>query len=98
MSAVAELKIHAVAPQARRLVGNDRYAGLILTGAAVIGITFGGLGTWSTLAPISAAAIAPGALVVDSNRKSVQHLEGGIIREIAVRDGDRVEAGQVLVR
>jgi HlyD family type I secretion membrane fusion protein len=67
-------------------------------GWAVIGILFGGFGTWASLAPLSSAAIAPGTVVVDSNRKSVQHLEGGVIREILVRDGDLVEAGQVLVR
>ena len=51
-----------------------------------------------SVAPLSSAAIAPGTVVVDSNRKSVQHLEGGVIREILVRDGDPVEAGQVLLR
>lgn len=67
-------------------------------GWIVIGITFGGLGTWAAVAPLSSAAIAPGTVVVDSNRKSVQHLEGGVIREILVRDGDLVEVGQVLLR
>jgi HlyD family type I secretion membrane fusion protein len=67
-------------------------------GWIVIGITFGGFGTWAAVAPLSSAAIAPGTVVVDSNRKSVQHLEGGVIREILVRDGDSVEASQVLLR
>jgi HlyD family type I secretion membrane fusion protein len=67
-------------------------------GWIVIGITFGGFGTWAAVAPLSSAAIAPGTVVVDSNRKSVQHLEGGVIREILVRDGDLVDAGQVLLR
>lgn len=70
----------------------------LVVGWAVIGILFGGFGTWAGLAPLSSAAIAPGTVVVDSNRKSVQHLEGGVIREILVRDGDLVEAGQVLLR
>jgi HlyD family type I secretion membrane fusion protein len=70
----------------------------LVVGWAVIGILFGGFGTWGALAPLSSAAIAPGTVVVDSNRKSVQHLEGGVIREILVRDGDLVEAGQVLLR
>jgi HlyD family type I secretion membrane fusion protein len=70
----------------------------LAVGWAVIGILFGGFGTWASLAPLSSAAIAPGTVVVDSNRKSVQHLEGGVIREILVRDGDLVEAGQVLLR
>ncbi|MGH6913769.1 MAG: HlyD family type I secretion periplasmic adaptor subunit, partial [Geminicoccales bacterium] len=70
----------------------------IAVGWVVIGISFGGFGTWAALAPLSSATIAPGTVVVDSNRKSVQHLEGGVIREILVRDGDLVEAGQVLLR
>lgn len=70
----------------------------IAFGWIVIGILFGGFGTWAGVAPLSSAAIAPGTVVVDSNRKSVQHLEGGVIREILVRDGDLVEAGQILLR
>ena len=70
----------------------------ITFGLIVIAVAFGGFGGWAGLAPLSSAAIAPGTVVVDSSRKSVQHLEGGVIREILVRDGDLVEAGEVLVR
>lgn len=70
----------------------------IAFGWTIIGLVFGGFGTWASLAPLSSAAIAPGTVVVDSNRKSVQHLEGGVIREILIQDGDKVEAGQVLLR
>lgn len=70
----------------------------IAFGWTIIGVVFGGFGTWASLAPLSSAAIAPGTVVVDSNRKSVQHLEGGVIREILVQDGDKVEAGEVLLR
>ena len=65
---------------------------------SIIALVFGGFGSWASLAPLSSAAIAPGTVVVDSSRKSVQHLEGGVIQEILVRDGDVVEAGQVLLR
>ena len=58
----------------------------------------GGFGAWSALAPLAEAAIAPGVVKVEGSRRTVQHLEGGIVREILVRDGSRVEAGQVLVR
>ena len=71
---------------------------VLLCGWVVIATVFGGFGTWAAFAPLSSAAIAPGVVVVDSNRKSVQHLEGGVIREILVRDGDVVEQGQVLLR
>jgi HlyD family type I secretion membrane fusion protein len=70
----------------------------IVFGWTIIGLVFGGFGTWASLAPLSSAAIAPGTVVVDSSRKSLQHLEGGVIREILVRDGDVVEAGQALLR
>jgi HlyD family type I secretion membrane fusion protein len=72
--------------------------GSIAFGWTIIAIVFGGFGTWASLAPLSSAAIAPGTVVVDSSRKSLQHLEGGVIREILVRDGDVVEAGEILLR
>ncbi len=70
----------------------------ILAGFSVIALFFGGLGTWSALAPLESAAMALGAVSVDTNRKTIQHLEGGIVREILVRDGDVVAAGQPLIR
>ena len=59
---------------------------------------FGGFCAWASLAPLSSAAVAPGIVTADTNRKTVQHLDGGVIGEILVRDGDHVEAGQVLMR
>jgi HlyD family type I secretion membrane fusion protein len=61
-------------------------------------VFFVGFGGWAATAPIESAAIAPGTVSVESNRKTIQHLEGGIVREILVRDGDAVTAGQVLMR
>jgi HlyD family type I secretion membrane fusion protein len=52
---------------------------------------------WMALAPIGGAAIAPGVVKVDMNRKTVQHQEGGIVGDILVRDGDKVQAGQPLI-
>jgi HlyD family type I secretion membrane fusion protein len=74
------------------------YRGTILTGWMVILVSFGGLATWSAVAPLSTAAIASGTVVVDSFRKSVQHLQGGIIQDILVRDGQHVKIGDVLLR
>lgn len=65
-------------------------------GLGIVLTVFGGLGLWAALAPLSSAAVAPGTIVVDSYRKSVQHLEGGIVQALHVRDGDKVEKGQVL--
>jgi HlyD family type I secretion membrane fusion protein len=72
--------------------------GLILTGALIIALFFGGLGAWAARAPLASAALAPGLVAVESNRKTVQHLEGGIISALLVRNGDRVRQGQVLLR
>lgn len=71
---------------------------VIIAGLIIILAFFGGLGVWAATATISAAVIAHGEVKVDTNRKTVQHLEGGIVREILVRDGDRVRRGQVLIR
>jgi HlyD family type I secretion membrane fusion protein len=66
-------------------------------GLAVIAVTVLGLGGWAAFAQLSGAVIAPGFVKIDLNRKVVQHQEGGIVREIHVRDGDRVKQGQPLM-
>jgi len=58
---------------------------------------FGFFGAWSVFAPLGSAALAPGTITVEGYRKTVQHLEGGIVKAIHVRDGDTVEKGQVLL-
>ena len=72
--------------------------GLIQYGYFVIGLFLSGLIAWGSLAPIESAVVAPGILQVDSIRKTVQHLSGGIVEEILVREGDQVVTGDVLVR
>ncbi|WP_417668686.1 HlyD family type I secretion periplasmic adaptor subunit [Roseibium sp.] len=61
-------------------------------------IVFGGLGGWSAIAEISGAVVTSGTIVVESNIKQVQHREGGIVREIRVKDGDTVSAGDLVIR
>ncbi len=70
-----------------------------LVRAALFVIVFflGGAAAWAAWAPISGAVVAAGIVKVDTNRKSVQHLEGGIIQEIRVKEGEQVEAGQPLI-
>jgi HlyD family secretion protein len=58
----------------------------------------GGLGGWAVVTELAGAVVATGAVVVDSNVKKVQHPTGGVVGEIMVRDGDRVRAGEVVVR
>ena len=61
-------------------------------------LVFGVFGLWSVIARLDSAAIASGRVVVDSNRKTIDHLEGGIVQEILVQDGMIVDKGQPLVR
>ena len=70
----------------------------IIVGCAVVAFLAVGLGGWASTAEISGALIAPGSLVVDSNVKKVQHPTGGVVGELRVRDGDRVKAGDILIR
>jgi HlyD family secretion protein len=70
----------------------------VMLGVAVVCIGFGGFLLWGLLSSLDRAAIADGTVVVDSNKKSVQHLEGGIVKQLLVRDGDQVKAGDVLLR
>jgi HlyD family secretion protein len=69
------------------LAGNILLAGYVM-----------GFGVWSAFAPLESAAVAPGVLEAETSRKTLQHLEGGIVREILVTDGDLVKAGQPLIR
>ena len=68
-----------------------------LFGYAVIVLTFGGLGGWAATARIDSATVAPGVVTLEGSRKVVQHLEGGIVSRIHVREADAVRAGQILV-
>jgi HlyD family secretion protein len=67
-------------------------------GYALIAFTFVVLGGWSAVAKLDSAVTAPGTVAEGTGRKSVQHLEGGLIKEILVHEGDHVTAGQVLFR
>ncbi len=70
---------------------------IVRAGLLVIAIGTASLGAWAAFAPLSGAVIAPGFVKVDLNRKVVQHQEGGTVRAIRVRDGDRVQQGQELL-
>jgi multidrug efflux pump subunit AcrA (membrane-fusion protein) len=69
----------------------------IRLGLLVLALAFGGAGLMLGRVPLASAVVAPGVVKVADNRKSVQHLEGGIVKEIRVRNGDRVAAGQTLI-
>jgi HlyD family secretion protein len=73
----------------RKLVGAGRLVILVF----IMGFVF-----WAALAPLQSAIMSAGTIVVESHVKTIQHLEGGIVRDILVHDGQNVRAGQLLVR
>src|SRR6478609_10303366 len=82
----------AVAPALHSI---QRYmvVGIIMT--AFVTFVIGG---WAATSELSGAVIGQGVVVVDSNVKKVQHVTGGIVRELRVRDGDRVNTGDIVIR
>src|ERR1700704_4367303 len=70
----------------------------IFTGLALLVVGLGCFGVWAGVAPLHGAVVASGTFVATGQNKLVQHFEGGIIRERLVKEGDPVEADQVLVR
>jgi HlyD family type I secretion membrane fusion protein len=63
----------------------------------VILVAFGGFGGWAAVARLRSAAVAPAVIAVESSRKTVQHPDGGIVRRLLVREGDTVQANQLLI-
>lgn len=59
---------------------------------------FGGFVAWAMLAPLDEGVVAPGTVTIDTKRKAVQHLSGGIVREVLVREGQVVKEGEVLIK
>lgn len=76
---------------------NFGIAGRVLASFLIIGLLVVGLGGWVAVAELSGAVISHGTVVVDGRAKKVQHIEGGIVAAIHVRNGDHVRQGQVLV-
>lgn len=68
-----------------------------LIGWAIIMLFFGGFGAWAAIAPLNGAVVANGVVKVEGNRKSVQHPDGGSVKQLNVKDGDHVGVGDVLV-
>lgn len=76
---------------------DDSARGPIRAGLLVMALFFLGLGGWAAFAPLNSAAVANAVVKVEGNRKSVQHLEGGIVKEMRVKEGDKVAADQILI-
>lgn len=88
----------AIDDTANKVVKAWSARGPILLGIIALVALIGGFGTWATVTRIASAIVAPGAIEVEQNRQLVQHPDGGVVSEIVVREGDMVEAGQVLIR
>jgi len=70
----------------------------LLTGIFIMTVFVAGGFYWAVNAKLNGAVVAPASFVVEGNRKTVQHLEGGIVSELLVKNGDFVRANQILVR
>lgn len=76
---------------------SDSIRHVALAGWLIIAVFFGGIGTWALTAPLNGAVVASAVVKIDGNRKSLQHLDGGIVKELHVREGERVLAGDLLI-
>jgi HlyD family secretion protein len=79
------------------LAEQDAGRGEIRTGLLVMFLFFVAFGGWAAYAPLDAAVVAQGVVVVSGNRQTVQHRDGGTISRLAIEEGDRVARGQVLI-
>ena len=75
---------------------SDSIKRVAFAGWLIIAIFFGGIGTWAVTAPLNGAVVGNAVVKVEGNRKSVQHLDGGIVKELHVREGERVNVGDLL--
>jgi HlyD family type I secretion membrane fusion protein len=91
---VATAQSTLVAGQLTKMANPRKYS---WAGYVVLLITFGVLGTWAYFAIIASAVVAPGVVALESDRKVVQHFEGGIVQDILVREADVVEQGDPLI-
>ena len=77
---------------------SSEWRSVAFAGYTLIAMTFGVAGVWAAVAKLDKAVIATGFIETETNRKTVQHLEGGIVRQILIKEGDHVTEGQVLFR
>src|SRR6266481_4418641 len=92
---MTDIIIHNMAQQLP--VPNESVRGAIVAGIGIIAVFFIGIGGWAAYAPLNGAVVAPAVVKVEGNRKTIQHLDGGIVKELLVKEGDRVQAGQAVI-
>jgi HlyD family type I secretion membrane fusion protein len=76
---------------------SDSIKHVALAGWIIIALFFGGIGSWAATAPLNGAIVGNAIIKVDGNRKSVQHLDGGIVKDLRIKEGDKVNSGDVLI-
>lgn len=104
-TALIEVRSNAIALRGQSMAfGNaatmplkHRVRAPVRKGYALIFLFIGCFGAWASIAPLASGAIAPGLISPNTSRRVVQHLEGGIIRELSVREGEKVAEGQLLL-
>lgn len=105
---MSEAKVTLVRPAADKMSAPDvrqdkprafsDWRPIALAGYALIGLTFGVGGVWAAVAKLDKAIVASGYVASESNRKTIEHFEGGIVRDILVKEGDHVVKNQALFR
>ena len=88
---------YSALPAYRPLEPDESLRKYALAGWIILGVFFGGFGLWALTAPLNGAVVANAEVKVQGNRKSVQHLDGGIVKAMKVKEGDHVKAGDVLI-
>jgi HlyD family type I secretion membrane fusion protein len=94
---VSPRDVHKVSRDARLRSKTMSALPATLAGLAILGLFTGGVVLWTVFVPVDAAVSAPAEVIFRGKRQTVQHLEGGIVDKILVRDGDLVQAGQALI-
>src|SRR6476661_6838130 len=96
-----EMRAAAISSGRKPIAGDgapsDSIKHVALAGWLIIALFFGGIGSWAATAPLNGAVVGNAVVKVEGNRKSVQHLDGGIVKELRVKEGDKVNAGDILV-
>src|SRR5436190_8826619 len=96
-----EMRLDAISPSKQIRSGDegpsDSIRNVALAGWLIIAIFFGGIGSWAVTAPLNGAVVGNAIIKVEGNRKSVQHLDGGIVKDLRIKEGDKVNTGDVLI-
>jgi membrane fusion protein len=88
-----------VTDNAAKPISSHRSLGRHIAAVTILGIALvGGVGGWAMTTELSSAIVASGTVVVENNVKKIQHLTGGIVEQVLVKEGDTVKAGQILIK